>query len=190
MSTAASVFQGSEAVDQGSGATEDGSDITEHRGSDSRLSLLIIGFVALSVAWLGDPRAASFSDAGGRLATVKTMADEGRWVPDIGYWAASVDAEGLHHPILFTTPHGARLGRGDERSARRRGVAPSGARWRSGSRAPSRAERRAGRVRSPPTVAVGVGRRRVARVVVRRAAVPVLFYGADFWEHAPGSRSA
>ena len=106
--------QGSEAGEQGSDVgerrsdiTERRSDITEHRRLRLALSLLIIGFVAVSVAWLGDPRAASFSDAGGRLATVKTMADEGRWVPDIGYWAAPVDVEGLHHPILFTTPHGA-----------------------------------------------------------------------------------
>ncbi len=62
------------------------------------LSLLLVGFVALAVAWLGDPRAASFSDAGGRLATVKTMADDGRWVPDLGYWAGPVDPDGSAPP--------------------------------------------------------------------------------------------
>ena len=70
------------------------------------LALLFIGILALGVAWLGDPRAASFSDAGGRLATVKTMAENHTWTPDLGYWASGIDPTGLHHPILFAYPRG------------------------------------------------------------------------------------
>ncbi len=69
---------------------------SDHRGTVA-LALLAVGLVALAVAWLGDPRAASFSDAGGRLATTKVMADSGSWVPDLGYWAGAVDPTGNHH---------------------------------------------------------------------------------------------
>ena len=82
------------------------------------LALLFIGIVALGVAWIGDPRAASFSDAGGRLATVKTMAENHTWTPDLGYWASGVDPSGLHHPILFAYPAWRQLG-GGERSPTR-----------------------------------------------------------------------
>ena len=62
------------------------------------LSLLVVGAVGTRSGMARRPAAASFSDGGGRIATVKTMADESRWVPDLGYWAASVDPGGGHHP--------------------------------------------------------------------------------------------
>jgi hypothetical protein len=53
-------------------------------------------------ALLGDARAASGSDAGGKIATVKVMAERGSWSPDIGYWAARWDPDGDFHPIYYT----------------------------------------------------------------------------------------
>jgi hypothetical protein len=51
---------------------------------------------------LGDSRAWSGSDAGGKAATVKVMAETGSWVPDVGYWAEDLDPEGVHHPLYNT----------------------------------------------------------------------------------------
>ena len=79
-----------------------------HERRKLAIALIFIGCVALAVAWLGDPRAASFSDAGGRLATVKTMAETNTWLPDLGYWAEAVDPGGGDHPILFTLRYGDR----------------------------------------------------------------------------------
>ena len=101
--------------------------VTEHGSTPSEprarlaLSLVLVGFVALAVAWLGDPRAASFSDAGGRLATVKTMAEQHSLDPRprlLGRRRST--ASGVHHPILFAVPSRRQLGRGDQPPARRR----------------------------------------------------------------------
>lgn len=69
--------------------------------------LLLLALYALVIA-LGDPRAASGSDAGGKLATVVVMADEGTFVPDVGYWAEAQDPDGEFHPLWNTTAVGDR----------------------------------------------------------------------------------
>ncbi len=72
------------------------------------MSLVAIVVALLAVAALGDTRAWSGSDAGGKVATVKVMA-EGRTVdPDVGYWAAALDPDGEHHPLYNTSQRGDR----------------------------------------------------------------------------------
>lgn len=149
------------------------------------LSLLIVGVIALAVAWLGDPRTASFSDAGARLATVKTMAANNTWEPDLGYWAGSVDPGATNHPILFATPHGDAW------------VAVNGLPlvvagrplWEMGG------ARLAVLIPVLSVVLAAYAARRLSRwasggdgwlaLWFVGLLSPVLFYGADFWEHAP-----
>jgi hypothetical protein len=57
---------------------------------------------------LGDTRAWSGADAGGKVATVRTMSEGSSWVPDVGYWAAADDPEGTFHPLLYTRRFGDR----------------------------------------------------------------------------------
>jgi hypothetical protein len=149
------------------------------------LSLLIVGVIALAVAWLGDPRTASFSDAGARLATVRTMAANNTWEPDLGYWAGSVDPGATNHPILFATPHGDAW------------VAVNGLPlvvagrplWEMGG------ARLAVLIPVLSVVLAAYAARRLSRwasggdgwlaLWFVGLLSPVLFYGADFWEHAP-----
>jgi hypothetical protein len=65
------------------------------------LLLLYIAVIAL-----GDHRAYSGSDAGGKAASVRVMADRGTSDPDIGYWASRIDPDGLHHGLVNTTHRG------------------------------------------------------------------------------------
>jgi hypothetical protein len=142
--------------------------------------------VYVTVVLLGDARAWSGSDAGGRVATVKAMADHGRWVPDVGYWAAAADPTGRFHPLLYTE----RLG----------------SHWVQATSLPLVY---AGRTLWPlggPTallvipvvsgLAAAWAARRIAISLGSRTgwpafwlvglATPVAFYSGDFWEHAPG----
>ncbi|HMK12458.1 MAG TPA: hypothetical protein VK461_12790, partial [Acidimicrobiales bacterium] len=149
------------------------------------LSLIFVGLVALGVAWAGDPRAASFSDAGARLATTKTMADEGRWAPDLGYWAADVDPTGSHHPILFAQPHDDQWVAVPSLPL----VVAGRPFWQLGG------ARVAVLIPVLSVVLAAYAARRLSRWVSRGDGwlafwfvgllSPVLFYGADFWEHAP-----
>ena len=150
------------------------SEVAERARLDDRrrlaLSLVLVGLVALAVAWLGDPRAASFSDAGGRLATVKTMADT---APGCRTSATGPRGRpgGVHHPILFTCPHGDRWVEVTSLPLVVVGRAALAARRCSCRRADPGPQRRARRLRGAPAVAVGVGRRRMAGALVRRAAL-------------------
>ena len=51
---------------------------------------------------LGDVRAWSGSDPGGKVATVRWMAQHHSWSPDVGYWAARADPTGAHHQLVYT----------------------------------------------------------------------------------------
>lgn len=153
-------------------------------------ALAVVFAVAVAIAWLGDPRAGSYSDSGARIATVKTMAEQGTWVADVGYWAAAADPTGQHHPLLYARPVGAHwqvvkslplswLGRPlwDIGGARAVMLIPAlgvvlaawGAyrlgRWSHG----------------------GSGWSALWMVGL---ASPCLFYAADFWEHAPAVGAA
>ena len=157
---------------------------SHHRGTLA-LALLAVGLVALAVAWLGDPRAASFSDAGGRLATTKVMADSGSWVPDLGYWAGAVDPTGDHHAILFAQPRGDRWVAVNALPL----VTAGKPLWQIGG------ARAAVLLPVLSVVLAAYAARRLSRWASGGDGwlafwfvgllSPVLFYGADFWEHAP-----
>ena len=69
------------------------------------VSLLGLALLYAAVLTLGDVRAHSGSDAGGKAATARAMAstDPINRTADLGYWAAPVDSLGTHHPIVNTT---------------------------------------------------------------------------------------
>lgn len=62
---------------------------------------LVVG-AAMAMIVLGDSRAWSGSDAGGRAATVVAMDAAGSWMPDVGYWAERWDPDGSLHPLANT----------------------------------------------------------------------------------------
>ena len=70
------------------------------------VGLLVVA--AAAVGWLGDIRVGSGSDAGGKLATARVMAEESTCDPDIGWWAADVDPDAELHQIFNTEPVGDR----------------------------------------------------------------------------------
>lgn len=67
---------------------------------------MVLAAVYASVAALGDTRAWSGSDAGGKAATVKRMVADRSGRPDLGYWAESSDPDGSNHPIIYTERRG------------------------------------------------------------------------------------
>ncbi len=150
------------------------------------VAMVLVGFVTLTVAWLGDPRAASFSDAGGRLATVKTMAEHGSWVPDLGYWAKDLDPLAAAHPIYGTYPYGEHYVEVTSVPL----VVTARPLWQLGG-APAVAV-----LPALSVVVAAYAALRLARWASGRSGwlafwfvgvlSPILFYGADFWEHAPG----
>lgn len=71
-------------------------------------SLALLAALYVAVILAGDARAASGSDAGGKAATVAMMVERADWDPDVGYWAADADPDGVHHPLIKTTKYGDR----------------------------------------------------------------------------------
>jgi hypothetical protein len=70
------------------------------------IPLLGLAGIYLAIIAAGGARAWSGSDAGGKVATVKTMAERHSLVPDVGYWAASADPTGRYHPLVYTARYG------------------------------------------------------------------------------------
>jgi len=64
----------------------------------------MIAYVALS--FLLDPRGTMGADEGAKVATLKVMAEQGSFRPDVGYWAAEWDPEGIYHGLTYTTRFG------------------------------------------------------------------------------------
>lgn len=62
--------------------------------------LLLAVYVGLS--FLNSPRGFLGTDTGGKVATLKVMTESGRFDPDLGYWAESLDPAGALHPIGYT----------------------------------------------------------------------------------------
>ncbi len=62
--------------------------------------VLLAAYVGLSA--LCDPRGTLGTDTGGKLATLREMDAHDTWRPDVGYWAAPIDPDGLAHPIFYT----------------------------------------------------------------------------------------
>ena len=63
--------------------------------------LLLAIYVGLS--FLNSPRGFLGTDTGGKVATMRVMAESGRFDPDLGYWAERWDPTGALHPIGFTS---------------------------------------------------------------------------------------
>lgn len=169
---------------QGAEARAAGAGLSERR----RLAISIAALAALyvAIAVLGDTRAWSGSDAGGKVATVKMMAERGDWTPDVGYWAERADPAGTFHPLLYTTRTESMWVQATSLPLVYLGRAV----WPLG---------HTGALLAVPMASgllAAVAARSTARSVgavtgwpafwVVGAASPVLFYTGDFWEHAPG----
>jgi hypothetical protein len=90
-------------VPPGATTRDDGSPTTRWLVAGA-VGVLVFAYAVVIV--LGDSRAWSGSDAGGKVATVKVMAEHNRWIPDVGYWAQRWDPSGTLHPLLYTTHQG------------------------------------------------------------------------------------
>jgi hypothetical protein len=113
------------------------------------------------------------------------MSETGSWVPDLGYWAIEADPAGANHPILFAYPY-------DDRFVQVTSVPLVVAGRPLWSLGGARA------VVVLPVLSVvlaAYAARRLSKWATRGDGwlalwfvgllSPLLFYGADFWEHAP-----
>ena len=151
------------------------------------------GLVALLVAaavlvgWAGDIRVGSGSDAGGKLATARVMADRSTCDPDIGWWAADVDAEGDLHQIFNTAPVGDRYVQATSPTYQclvmplQQALGPWGPVAVSIAGAVAAALAAAAIARRLGADATG----QTAAFLLVGVAGPVFHYAIDVWEHAP-----
>ncbi len=163
------------------------------RMSDGRRTVLSMSLIALMVAIvivLGDTRAGSVSDPGGKVATVRVMAERDTAVPDVGYWAESLDADGSVHPLFHTS----QTARGWVQVTGLPMILVSVPLWDFGGTTA---------ILLLPLVSAplaAVAARRIARSLgapsgwgafwLVGVGSPVFFYAADFWEHAPATAAA
>ena len=159
--------------------------VTARRGRGVGSVLLLLVLYGLVLA-LGDSRAGSVADVGGKLATAKVLAEGDAASMDIGYWAEDLDPDGVFHPLANTGAFGDDWVQGTS--------APysllTGALWRLGGPAgvallsmlaAAAAALAAGRLGHR----LGAGDGRLAFWIVGLAG-PVAVYAVDGWEHAPG----
>lgn len=66
------------------------------------LRVALVVAAAVLVGWAGDVRFGSGSDAGGKLATARVMAEGWTCDPDVGWWAADRDPDGELHQLVNT----------------------------------------------------------------------------------------
>lgn len=149
-------------------------------------ALVILYALMLS---LGDSRAYSGSDAGGKAATAKVMAQQDRSEPDIGYWAGSFDPDGVHHPIVNTQARG---GQWVQTTSVPFSIATAWL-WGLGGAAAAAILPAAGGVLAAISArrlarSLGAGRAAAETAFWMVGAVgPVGFYATDLWEHAPSA---
>ena len=151
------------------------------------------GLVALLVAaavlvgWLGDIRVGSGSDAGGKLATARVMADRSTCDPDIGWWASDVDPDGDLHQIVKTIVVGDRYVQATSPAYQclvmplQQALGPWGPVAVSIAGAVAAALAAAAIARRLGADATG----QAAAFVLVGIAGPVFHYATDVWEHAP-----
>ncbi|MEQ8842654.1 MAG: hypothetical protein RIB98_16855 [Acidimicrobiales bacterium] len=149
------------------------------------LEVVAVLVLVLAVALLGDPSANSGSDAGGKLATVENISDQGLSGVDLGYWASDADPLGDHHPFYNTT----RTSQGwiQATSAVMPSISSAGSRVGGdlGALALSLLAVPVGALAAAALARqLGAPTGRLAFWVIG-AASPLTFYGTDQWEHAP-----
>jgi len=146
--------------------------------------VLLLAYAVLLA--LGDSRTGSVSDVGGKLATAKALAEGDGTTPDLGYWAAEDDPEGIFHPVANTSP----VGDAWVQATSVPYSLATGVLWRLG---------------GPPAVAAlsmaaAAASALAARAIARRLGAehgwtafwlvglggPLANYALDAWEHAPG----
>jgi hypothetical protein len=147
-------------------------------------AVLLLAILYAGVIGLGDARAWSGSDAGGRVATVKWMAEHHSWVPQVGYWAAEADPGGVHHPLYHTELRGGHW----VQPASLPFVVVGRVLWTLGG------PRALLVLPALGSLLAALSARRLARAVgaptgwaafwLVGAAGPALFYAGDFWEHS------
>jgi hypothetical protein len=64
--------------------------------------LVVLG-VYVGLAFLNSPRGFLGTDTGGKVATMRVMAERGGFDPDLGYWAERSDPTGRFHPLGYTS---------------------------------------------------------------------------------------
>lgn len=152
----------------------------------SAVGLLIL---YAAVVGMGDSRAYSGSDAGGKAATARVMADRGTAEPDVGYWAEAIDPDGDHHPLVNTERRGSQWVQGTSVPF----SLATGWLWGVGGPTAALLLPMAGGLLAAASA------RRLARNLGAASGVaeaafwlvgafgPAAFYAADLWEHAPAT---
>lgn len=150
------------------------------------VALFGVVVVQVLVIAIGDSRFTSSTDSGGRAAAIAAASANGGCDHDLGYWAADVDPQGRHHPLVNT----ARRGTEFVQPASLAYVCPSAV-----------LERSFGRSAFYVVPVLGVALAALGAWLLERAmggagwlslalvgvAGPVAFYGGDSWEHAPAT---
>ena len=72
------------------------------------VAALVLLLVYVGLSFLNDTRGYLGTDTGGKVATLKVMAERGDLDPDVGYWARDWDAEGRVHGFFYTSHIGDR----------------------------------------------------------------------------------
>lgn len=157
--------------------------VTGRRGT--ALAMLVILVISAAIGILGDARISSGSDTGGKMATVRIMAETGTSSADVGYWAEDHDPTGELHQLLKTQ----RTDEGWVQVTSLPMILTAVPLWSIGGAS-------ALLVLTLPSAAIAaLAARRLARQLGASSGQaafwlvglgsPVLFYSADFWEHGP-----